>query len=217
MIKGNTFRVSLIMFFILLCSISAQQINIPAIERMPSVPDPYEMINWNELAKKYDSFAFDPDKTGEYLPLIWFNSNTINYPEHNSFGLHTVVGTNSPGSAEAINILPALIGATLSGINKSNQDNTNYILMSEEFFNKKNGENIYLNHPSSSSGDDWWYETMPNVFFFQLYDLYPGTGDFNQQFVRVADRWLEAVYAMGGKITPWHVPLMNYRAFDFLL
>ena len=174
------------------------------------------MRDWEKTAKGYDSLVFNFNLTGQYLPLIWTNNNTINYPGHSSFGLHTVVGTTAPGSAEAINCLPALIGASLVGIDKSNQDGNNFVLMAEEWFNKNNGENVYLNHPDASTGDDWWYETMPNVFFYQLYSLYPGTGDFNNQFVEAADRWLQAVKAMGGNDTPWNLPNMNHRAFDLI-
>ena len=78
----------------------AQQINIPRIELMPNQPAPYEMRDWKQVAAGYDSLVFDFNLTGQYLPLIWLNTNTINYPNHNSFGLHTVVGTNSPGSSE---------------------------------------------------------------------------------------------------------------------
>lgn len=213
---ADRLRVIFMLFLFFSCSLSAQQISIPSIEKMPGLPNPYNMINWRMLAAEYDRFVYDKNKTGQYLPLIWFSSNTINYPEHGTFGLHTVVGTNSPGSSEAINVLPSLVGASLTGIDKSSQNNSNYVLMAEEFFNKKNGQNIYLNHPSSSSGDDWWYETMPNIFFYQLYDLYPNTGSFNEQFVKVADRWLQAVHSLGGKTTPWQIPDMNHRAFNFL-
>ena len=85
--------------------------------------------------------------------------------------------------------------------------------MSEEFFNRRPEENVYLNTPVTSSGNDWWYDTMPNVFFYQLYDMYRNTGDFDYQFTTVADRWLEAVEAMGGSTTPWQKPYMNYRAW----
>ena len=88
--------------------------------------------------------------------------------------------------------------------------------MCEEYFNKQNGELVYLNSPSSITGDDWWYETMPNVFFYQLNYLYPNTGDYNFQFTSVADRWLNAVKAMGGKTTPWHLPNMYYRAWNLM-
>jgi hypothetical protein len=191
----------------------AQQINIGRIDSMPNMPAPYEMRNWKQVASGYDDFVFDFNLTGQYLPLIFWNTNTVNYPEHNSFGLHTVVGTTYPNSAEAINVLPAVISASLVGINKSDQNGYNWVLMCEEFFNKRPEENVYLNSPVASSGSDWWYETMPNVFFYQLYDMYPNTGDFEYQFTTVADRWLEAVDSMGGSTTPWDYPYMNYRAW----
>jgi len=200
---------------IIMCGfIMPQQINIPRIEQMPKQPSPYIMRDWNQVARGYDSLVFNPDLTGQYLPLIRFYDNTINYPVHGSFTLHTVVGTKYPEAGEAVNVLPAVIGATLSGIDKSSQAGKNFVLMCEEFFNNRPEENVYLNAPVTSSGNDWWYETMPNVFFYQLYNLYPGTGDFNNQFVKVADGWLEAVQAMGGGTTPWTVPGMNYRAWE---
>jgi hypothetical protein len=193
----------------------AQQINISRVDSMPNMPSPYEMRNWKQVALGYDAFVFDFNLTGQYLPLIFWSTNTVNYPNHNSFGLHTVVGTPYLNSAEAINVLPAVISASLVGINKSNQNGYNWVLMCEEFFNKRPEENVYLNSPVASSGSDWWYETMPNVFFYQLYDMYPNTGigDFAYQFTTVADRWLEAVLTMGGSTTPWHRPYMNYRAW----
>ena len=88
--------------------------------------------------------------------------------------------------------------------------------MCEEYFNKANDANVYLNHPTGSNWDDWWYDVMPNIFFYQLYDQYPATGDFSNQFLMVADRWLDAVKAMGGSTTPWKIPYMNYRAFNLM-
>jgi hypothetical protein len=174
------------------------------------------MRNWKNTTLGYDSLVYNYNLTGQYLPLIADYSNTINYPVHGSFGLHTVVGTTVPNSYEAINVLPSVIGASLSGVDKSNQNGRNYPLMCEEYFNKQNGELVYLNNPSTITGDDWWYETMPNVFFYQLNYLYPNTGDYNSQFTTIADRWLYAVKAMGGKSNPWHLPYMNYRAWDLL-
>lgn len=202
--------------FISFIGTNAQQININRIEQMPNIPSPYEMRDWKKVAAGYDSLVFDINRTGQYLPLIWINNNTINYPEHNSFGLHTVVGTTSPFSAEGINLIPATNGASLIGINKSNQNGNNWVLMCEEYFNKANNANVYLNHPTGSNWDDWWYDLMPNIFFYQLYDQYPVTGDFSNQFSIVADRWLDAVKTMGGSTTPWQTPYMNYRAFNLM-
>ena len=197
-------------------ALNAQQININRIEQMPNIPSPYEMRDWKKVTAGYDSLVFDLNRTGQYLPLIWINNNTVNYPGHISFGLHTVVGTTSPFSAEAINLIPATTGSSLIGIDKSNQNGYNWVLMCEEYFNKDNNANVYLNHPTGSNWDDWWYDVMPNIFFYQLYDKYPDTGDFSNQFTSVANRWLAAANAMGGSTTPWHVPYMNYRAFNLM-
>jgi len=217
-LKSDILSIFLMVLVIGLSAIGlhSQQINISRIEMMPNLPEPYRMRDWRQVTTDYDNYIFDFTKTGLYLPLIWWNVNTINYPGHVSFGLHTVVGTTSPSSAEAINVLPAVVSASLAGIDKSNQNGQNWVLMCEEYFNKANGANVYLNHPDGSNWDDWWYDTMPNLFFFQLYDVYRHTGDFDLQFTTVADRWLSAVAAMGGSATPWHVPNMNYRAFNLI-
>ncbi len=192
----------------------AQQVDIGRIEQMPNLPSPYEIRDWRQVAIGYDAFVFDLERTGTYLPLIWLNTSTVNYPKLDSFGLETVVGTSRQRHAEGINILPALVGATLAGIDKSDQSGYNWVLMAEEFFNRRPEENVYLNLPATKSGTDWWYETMPNIFFYQLYDLYPNTGDFARQFTTVADRFLEAVETMGGSAAPWAAPNMDYRAWS---
>lgn len=213
MINSITIKIILASWFAA-SVITAQQININRIEIMPNKPDPYLMRNWKQVAIGYDSLVFNYNAQGQYLPLIRDNNNTVNYPGHSSFGLHTVVGTVAPQSAEAINCLPAVIGATLVGIDKSNQNGKDFVLMCEEWFNKRPEQNVYKNHPVDDTYDDWWYETMPNVFFYQLYDLYPYTGDFANQFISVADQWLTAVETMGGSTTPWKVPYINYRGWD---
>ena len=201
----------------ILCTVTitfAQQIAIPRIDAMPNQPAPYAMRNWRNVTLGYDSLVFNSSLTGDYLPLIFFQSQGTNYPSHGFFGLSTVVGTTRTASTEAINALPALVGASLAGVNKRNQSGNDYVLMAEDYFNKRASENVYLNSPAAQSGDDWWYETMPNVYFYQLNSLYPHTGDFDNQFPTVANRWLTAVQAMGAGTAPWKLPYMNYRAFS---
>lgn len=203
--------------FILLISIvsaSAQQIDIPRVELMPNFPQPFEMRDWKGVAQGYDSLVFDLNATGTYLPLSWITSNTSNYPENDAFGLHTVVGTPHTGNAEGINCIPALVGASLIGIDKSSQNGFDYVLASQEWFNRRPSENVYLNNWITSTGNDWWYDTMPNVFFYQLKSLYTNYGDSDFQFESVANRWLEAVVHMGGSAYPWSYGNFNHRAWS---
>ena len=189
------------------------QIGIPRVTQMPDVPTPYLMRDWKQVAVKYDAFVFDQTKTGLYLPVVQLKTSGINYPSLQPILMDTYIGTNSTSQAEAINVIPAIVSASLMNIDKSNQNGINWVEKIKDFYNSSNGQNVYLNGYNSSSGNDWWYDLMPNVFFYQLYNLYPSTPGFEDQFISVADRWLAAVYAMGGKNSPWTVPQMNYRAW----
>jgi len=50
-----------------LCIVSyaiSQQINIARVEEMPSLPAPFLMRDWYEVAQKYDSLVYDMNQTG---------------------------------------------------------------------------------------------------------------------------------------------------------
>lgn len=193
----------------------AQQISIGRIEAMPVTPSPYFMRDWKGVARGYDSLVFNTTMQGQYLPLSRTYSASVNYPGQTSFGLQSYVG-GPLGNGEGVNCIPAVVGATLAGIDKSKQNGRDWVLMCREWFNKANGQNVYLNSPGSTTGNDWWYETMPNVFFYQLYNLYPSTQDFATQCATVAERWLAALHAMGGSTTPWSLANVHHRAFDLM-
>lgn len=112
------------------------QINIPRIDQMPNEPSPYSMRDWRTVAMQYDSFVYDVSKTGQYLPIISIKNNGYNYPENKFFNMQTYVGGSTSGN-EGINSLPSLVGASLVGIDKSNQYGQNWILMSQDFSIRK--------------------------------------------------------------------------------
>ncbi|MDP2422829.1 MAG: LamG-like jellyroll fold domain-containing protein [Bacteroidales bacterium] len=193
------------------------QVNISRIGQMPDLPVPLQIRNWNTVTHNYDSFVFDLNKTGQYLPLSRLGTQgQFNYPDNTPLFLDSYVGAvDHTNQAEAINILPAIVGASLAGVDKSNQNGMNWVAKSKDFFNLQNGQDVYLNNYSTTSGSDWWYDLMPNVYFYQLKSLYPdGAPEFGSQFTTVADRWLYCVKQLGGSTTPWAIPNMNYRAFN---
>lgn len=193
------------------------QLSISRIDMMPDLPTPLQIRDWNSVAHDYDSFVFDTDKTGQYLPLLRLGTQgDFNYSDNIPIFLDSYVGAvDHLYQAEAINIIPAIVGASLVGIDKSNQDGLNWVAMTKDFFNLENGQNVYLNSYSTTSGNDWWYDVMPNVYFYQLRSLYPdAAAEFSSQFTSVANRWLYCVNKLGGSATPWAVPNMDYRAFD---
>lgn len=114
----------------------SQQINISKIDLMPNLPPLYLMRDWKKVAIGYDSLVFNQNLSGQYLPLVWVDNNSINY-SGSRFGLSTVVGTNVSFPNEAINCIPAVVGASLNGIDKSNQNGYNWVSMCQEWFNKK--------------------------------------------------------------------------------
>jgi hypothetical protein len=200
-------------------SLCAQQISISRIDSMPNLPSPYLMRDWKEVAVNYDRFIFDNSLTGTYLPITSIStSDGTNYSDVKTIRMDTYVGQSDHGNvAEAINILPAVVGASLVGVDKTNHLNTNWVVKLKDFFNLKNGQNVYLNNYSTTTGSDWWYEIMPNVFFYQLYALYPeADAAFETQFVTIANRELNVLYQLGGTVQPWAIPSMNYRAFNLL-
>lgn len=193
----------------------AQQISIDRIEQMPNKPEPYVMRDWKQVALGYDSLVYDIHREGQYLPLTRITSQTENFPGRKSYLQYTFVGSVDTLKTESINTFMSIIGATLCGVDKTNSFGQNWVLMSEEFFNRKNGLRLYGNRTNSVTGNDWWYELIPNVLFYQLYDLYPDVGDFRRQFIVVADRWLECFEALGGDPEKGIPPETNYRAFNF--
>ena len=192
------YLLSVILVFIALIALS-QQINIPRVDEMPDFPQPYHMRDWKASSQNYDSLVFNLEATGQYFPLASVFENTTNYPDHPGIGNPIICWNKQPSRKRSYKYIACSCWSNLVGIDKSNQNGINWPLYCEEYFNGRPEENIYLNGPMTSSGHDWWYETMPNVFFYQLNYLYPNTGDFDYQVTTIADRWLEAVYAMGWK------------------
>ncbi len=183
----------------------AQQIPISRIDAMPSHPSPYLMRDWRQVTIGYDSLVFNANLTGRYLPLVSLSP---------SFGISSYVGQSPSQTREAINCLPAVIGASLVGVDKTNEFGTNWVSLCQNWFNTNPQENVYLNNPGGASGSDWWYDLMPNVFFYQLYSLYPSVGNFQTQFTTVADRWFAALEAMGGSTAPWSIANLNHTAWN---
>jgi len=64
------------------------------------------------------------DKTGQYLPLSRTGSQgQFNYPDNIPLFMDSYVGAAAHANqAEAINIIPAIVGASLIGIDKSNPE-----------------------------------------------------------------------------------------------
>lgn len=206
-------------YILILCLVSlsfAQQIAIEEIDKMPNFPQPYEMRDWKKVAQDLDKLMFDKNIKGKYLPLIWFDPRKHDYNEP-TFALPAYVGhfAKASNAWDNITCLGAVSSAALVGIDKSNQNGTNWVAMCQNYFCKSNGQNIYLNNVAGQTGGSFWYELFPNILFYRIYYHYPNTGEMSAQFTTVADRWYEACVALGGSEHPYTIPNFNHTAFNF--
>lgn len=212
-----TIRTRLTAFVImsLICGAAlAGQIAIPRIEQMPNFPQPYQMRDWNQVARDYDALVFDFDREGQFLPVIRWHAAPEDAMEK-VFALDTYVGWANEGY-ETITCLGAVSGATAAGIDKSDQADRNWVELCTRYFTERQDLNLYLNNPGDRTGNSFWYELFPSVLFYRLYARYPDTEAMERQFYLTADRWYDACVVMGGKTAPWTAPNFDHTAFDFV-
>ena len=195
------------------------QQHIFRVDKMADLPQPLQIIDYRQLALKFDSTVYDFNAKGKFWPLVWIDSSKKNFPQ-NVVGLYTAVadvrqGTNNKGMFhEALATMGAVLGASLVGINKSNQQNLNYVGMLKNYFNKESGWNIMMNNTcpevallGGGYGRDWWYDVYPNVLFYAICDKYPNQPDFTAIARSIADKFYAADSILSGNY--------NYSFFDY--
>jgi hypothetical protein len=183
------------------------QIAIPYIEAMPNIPGPFKVRDWRQVALDLDAYLFDLEAQGEYRPLIWIDKGHANFPE-DGFGLYISIGDPRCGPKArngehhlAICDMPAVIGASLVGIDKSRQHGRNWVRMLKAFFNKANGNNVFMLTPRQNIGSDpgndkqmydFWTDTLPSMFAAQLVHLYPHETELAELVHTCAEQFYKA-------------------------
>ncbi|MHB1179918.1 MAG: hypothetical protein ACYCZO_16505 [Daejeonella sp.] len=201
-------------------SVPVKQQDLSRVDLMPDLPRQLKIIDYHQLALKFDSTIYDFNAKGEFWPLIWKDSSNKNFPQ-TVVGLYTAIGdvrqgpNNNKGMFhEALGVMGAVMGATLVGINKSNQQNLNYVGMLKNYFNKDTGWDVMMNNISpevallgGGYGRDWWYDVYPNVLFYAIYDQYPNEPGFDEIARKIADKFYQADSILNGNY--------NYSYFDY--
>jgi hypothetical protein len=196
------------------------QLTIDRVSQMPNLPQPFKIIDFKQLAKKFDSTIYDFNATGQNWPMIWMDSSGKNFPQPVA-GLYTAVGdvrqgpnSNKGMFHEALASMGSVLGAKLVGIDKTNQSGLNYVSMLKNYFNKETGWNIMMNNTcpevalaGGGYGRDWWYDVYPNVLFYAVYDLYPNEAGFDEIARSIADKFYHADSILNGNY--------NYSFFDY--
>src|SRR6187431_235697 len=147
------FKIAIVTLLFLSISTEAQVIqkNIARVEQMPNIPAHLEIIDYKKLALDFDKTVFDFNAKGKYWPVVWKDNSQKNYPQE-VVGLYTAMadvrqGTNNKGMFhEALATMGATLGATLVGINKTKQQNLNYVGMTKNYFNSDTNWDIMMNN-----------------------------------------------------------------------
>ncbi|QEE49843.1 hypothetical protein FUA48_09670 [Flavobacterium alkalisoli] len=219
----NTFFKTLVPCLLLsACAVQprVEQKPIERVNKMADMPHPFEIIDYNKMAHDFNTVVFDFDATGEFWPLVWIDKSHKNYPQ-DVVGLYTAIGDvrqgpdNNEGMFhEALANMGATLGATLVGIDKTNDRGIDYVAMLKNYFNSETGWDIMMNNTcpevallGGGYGRDWWYDVYPNLLFYAIYERYPNEPGLEEIARKIADKFYEADVILKGDY--------NYSYFDY--
>lgn len=191
-------------------SAQVKQQKLQRVEQMPFLPQPLQIIDYKKLAVRFDKTVYDFNAKGKFWPLVWIDSSRKNFPQ-DVVGLYTALadvrqGVNNKGMFhEALATMGAVLGASLVGIDKTNQQKLNYVGMLKNYFNKETGWDIMMNNTcpevallGGGYGRDWWYDVYPNVLFYAIYNEYPNEPGFTEIAKTIADKFYAADSILNG-------------------
>jgi hypothetical protein len=187
------------------------QKNIQRVDSMPNLPKPFKIIDFNQLAKNYDQKVYDANQTGKYWPLIWKDDSRKNFDQE-TYGIYTAMGDVRQGKEhydgifhESLASIGSVLGGSLVGVDKSNQNGENYVSMLKNYFNKDIKWDIMMNNTSPEVAQlgggyarDWWYDVYPNVMFYAVADIYPEEKEFSNILHSIADQFYKADSVLNG-------------------
>ncbi len=196
------------------------QLSIKRIEGMPNLPEPFKILDFNQLAKDYDAKVYDPGQTGKYWPLIWKDSSRKNFDQE-TYGIYTAMGDVRQGTEhyngifhESLASIGSVLGGSLVGINKADQGGENYVSMLKNYFNSETKWDIIMNNTCPEVAQlgggyarDWWYDVYPNVLFYAVADFYPEEKAYETILRSVADKFYLADSVLNGNYA--------YSFFDY--
>ncbi|WP_082435049.1 hypothetical protein [Pedobacter sp. Hv1] len=218
-------RLSTFLFFFLalaFATVQAQvkQISLSRVDEMADLPQPLQIIDWQQMSKNFDRTIYDFKAKGQYWPMVWMENNNNNFKQP-AMGMYTAVGDVRQGLQhhkgmfhEALANMGAILGASLVGIDKSNQNGMNFTGMLKNYFNRDTKWDIMMNNTApevallgGGYGRDWWYDVYPNVLFYAIYEKYPKQKDFDWIAKSIAEKFYKADSILNGNY--------NYSYFDY--
>lgn len=208
------------LILVTLCQAQVKQVNIKRVDAMADLPKPLKIINWRDMALNFDRTVYDFNAKGDYWPMVWIDSTGKNFKQP-TLGMYTAIGDVRQGLQhnkgmfhEALANMGSVMGATMVGLDKRNQNGLNYVGMLRNYFNKENGWNIMMNNTApevallgGGYGRDWWYDVYPNVLFYAIYEQYPAEPEFEMMARSIAEQFCKADSILNGNY--------SYSYFDY--
>ena len=203
---------------------SVNQLQLSRIDSMPNLPKPFKIIDFNQIAKDYDRLVYNPNQTGMYWPLIWKDDSRKNVDQE-TYGIYTAMGDVRQGLEhydgifhESLASIGSVLGSSLVGIDKSEQNGENYVGMLRNYFNSETEWNIVMNNTSPEVAQlgggyarDWWYDIYPNLLFYAVADFYPNEKGYEPILRSVANKFYEADAVLNGN---YSYSFFNYATME---
>ncbi len=194
------------------------QVPLWQIERFPKEPAPWAQFDWAQRARDFDSYAFKDNNN----PWTLRYDDTHYNMTSQTFAMPAYIGDTraiTNGLQEAIIPIPAVLSATLVGVDKtrfpkSGANEVDWVSRLETFYNKNAPhKTVYdVGHPDKAIAKyntSWWYDHHALPFTYMLATRYPSVPWLQNATRTVADDQYEMLQAIGGSN-----PDFNHTAFD---
>ncbi len=184
--------------------------DITLVNLMPAEPSEFVLRDWKRVARDFDRLSNDFDTVGPYLPVPFYLSARRNFA-HAFINMPSFIGHDA--LTGALGTMSNVIGATLSGVDKSNDPLTglNHVTMQASYHSVDKGFGVLYHSPTAGPAQSMWYQLVTAASHWQLVDLYPELatrarlrGNDHQDYTMDgimrtnADRWRDAAFAMRG-------------------
>ena len=148
------------------------------------LPQSYALMDYREKALLFNQWLFDPQATGDFLPLIWENT------ARQEFGFGAYVGDDR-GYVEGVSAIAAVMSASLLGIDMTDYEGRNYVALLSQFYSSN--QRVVLNGTRGVSIDSsLWYKIYPGILFTQVSLLYPEETVLRMQALENIEQWYQA-------------------------
>jgi hypothetical protein len=199
LLKAICLLISLIFVFCTGNIKEIRQVKIAWIETMPNFPESYKMLDWTEKTYNLDRILFNFKIQGDCKPYIWIDDNQRNLKQK-CFGLYNSICNPLQGNKkfngefhEATNTISAVLSAGLVGINKTKENELNYVKMLQSYFNNEWG--IIRNHTTermdkiiNDSLNLWSDDVFSNILFYAVADIFNDVDDADYLLREVSNK-----------------------------